>query len=67
MTSKVVVQKGGVGFLGWLALLFITLKLCGVTAVASWSWWLVLLPIYGPLAFALICILIVLSVAAITS
>lgn len=35
-------------FLALLALIFITLKLTGVLV---WSWWLVLLPIYGPLAF----------------
>lgn len=38
---------GGIGFLGLLALLFIALKL---TETVSWSWWLVLLPLYGPLA-----------------
>lgn len=31
-------------FLGLLALVFITLKLLGVI---EWSWWLVLLPLYG--------------------
>lgn len=35
-----------IGFLGLLAILFIALKLTGVIA---WSWWAVLLPIYGPL------------------
>lgn len=34
----------GIGFLGVLTLIFITLKL---TAVITWSWWLVLLPVYG--------------------
>lgn len=33
-----------IGFLGMLTLIFITLKLTGVIA---WSWWLVLLPLYG--------------------
>lgn len=37
-------------FFAFLGLLFIGLKLTGHIA---WSWWLVLLPIYGPLAFAL--------------
>ena len=38
-----------IGFLGLLALIFITLKL---TSVVTWSWWLVLLPLYGiPLFF----------------
>lgn len=39
-----------IGFLGLLGLVFITLKLCGVIA---WSWWLVLLPLYGGLAIVL--------------
>ena len=38
-----------VGLLGLLGLVFITLKLCDVIA---WSWWLVLLPIYGGAALA---------------
>jgi hypothetical protein len=35
-------------FLPALALIFITLKLM---EIINWSWWLVLLPIYGPAAF----------------
>lgn len=31
-------------FFGVLGLIFIVLKLCGVI---MWSWWLVLLPLYG--------------------
>lgn len=40
-------REGGitVSFMGLLGLLFIALKLC---SVIDWSWWLVLLPIYGP-------------------
>lgn len=38
---------------GVLGLLFITLKLCGVI---DWSWWLVLLPIYGPFVLAAVVI-----------
>lgn len=47
MADKVIVQQssGGVGFLGLLALVFITLKLCGVIA---WSWWWVLAPLWIP-------------------
>ena len=37
-----------VNFLSILAVLFIGLKLGGVIA---WSWWLVLLPVYGGLLF----------------
>ena len=38
-------------FLGLLGILFIGLKL---TNIIAWSWWLVLLPIWGPLAIALL-------------
>jgi small Trp-rich protein len=37
-------SSGGVGVLGLLGLLFITLKLIGVSEVATWSWWWVLSP-----------------------
>lgn len=42
---------GGIGFFGLLGLLFIGLKLGGVI---NWSWWLVLLPLYGPLILFLL-------------
>lgn len=40
-------SSGGVGFAGLLALLFIALKLTGVI---DWGWWLVLMPLWLPLA-----------------
>jgi hypothetical protein len=36
-----------VGFMGLLALIFITLKLTGYI---TWSWWLVTLPLWGGVA-----------------
>ena len=36
-----------VGFMGFLALIFITLKLIGYI---TWSWWLVTLPLWGGVA-----------------
>lgn len=51
-----------IGFTGLLGLLFIALKLTGVI---DWSWWLVLLPIYAPLALVVIILLIVLILAAV--
>lgn len=51
----------GVGFFGLLGLLFIGLKLGGVI---NWSWWYVLLPIYGP---ALIVLLIIVVIKIITA
>ena len=41
-------RSGGIGFAGFLAIVFITLKLTGVI---DWSWWLVTLPLWGGLAF----------------
>ena len=48
---------GGLSFWGLLGIVFIVLKLCGVI---NWSWWLVLLPLYGPcvllVAFLVFCL-----------
>lgn len=52
-------KSTGVGFLTLLGLLFIGLKLGGVI---TWSWWLVLLPLYGWFAIFLIFVLITLFI-----
>lgn len=44
-------MNGGIGFFGVLGAMFIALKLADVI---GWSWWLVLLPLYGPLALLLV-------------
>lgn len=44
-------SSGGIGFFGLLGIVFITLKLLGVV---QWPWWIVLLPIYGPLTAGLV-------------
>ena len=49
-------------FLSVLALIFITLKILGVI---NWSWWLVLLPLYGIIAGFLVGGLLLIFVAAI--
>ena len=51
-------SRDGIGFFGLLGLLFIGLKLSGNI---NWSWWLVLLPIYGPLTI-FICVFISMSI-----
>lgn len=43
-------KSGGISFLGLLAILFIGLKLTGYV---TWSWWLVLLPLYLPFVVVL--------------
>jgi len=43
-------QSSGVGILGLLGVVFVTLKLCGVI---DWSWWWVTAPFWGVFAFIL--------------
>lgn len=44
-------STSGIGFFGLLSIVFITLKLTGYI---NWSWWLVLLPIWGWVAFVVV-------------
>ncbi len=46
----------GIGFCGLLAVAFIVLKL---TNVIAWSWWLVLAPMWAPLALAIAILAVV--------
>lgn len=62
MSAQQQQARGGVGFLGLLAILFIGLKLGGLI---DWSWWLVLLPLYGPLTLVLAIVAICFAVAGI--
>lgn len=50
-------NQRGMGFLGWLALAFVVLKLTGYI---SWSWWYVLAPIWAPIlvVFGLIALVL---------
>lgn len=49
-------SRGGIGFVGLLTIVFITLKLLGVI---TWSWWLVLSPLLISLALSVIILIIV--------
>lgn len=49
-------MKRSVSYLALLGLLFIGLKLGNAIA---WSWWWVLLPIYGPAALFVLCLAII--------
>lgn len=46
-------KSGGMGCLGWLAILFIALKLTGYI---DWAWVWVLAPIWGGVIFGLLLI-----------
>ena len=50
----------GVGFFTLLGLLFIGLKLAGLV---DWAWWVVLAPIWGQLAFAVLLFFVLLVAA----
>lgn len=51
-----VTKTGGVGFFGLLGLLFIALRLTGFI---DWPWWVVLSPIWAPLALVVLCATII--------
>lgn len=59
MTNSQQQASGGISFLGLLAIVFITLKLCNVI---TWSWWWVTAPLWIPVAFCVAVALIVILV-----
>lgn len=52
---------GGISFCGLLAIVFIVLKLCNVI---TWSWLWVLAPLWIPIAFCLVALVLILLVYA---
>jgi hypothetical protein len=50
--GKVVVQQKSIGWLGLLGVIFVLLKLFGLTEVATWSWWWVTAPFW--IGFAIV-------------
>lgn len=55
--EKTVFVGSSVGTLDLLGLIFVVLKLLGKI---TWSWWLVTLPFWGPIALILVAIIILL-------
>lgn len=55
--------SGSIGLLNLLGLIFVTLKLAGVGAVASWSWWAVLSPFWVPISIAVVLILFLVTLS----
>ena len=68
MSNKKTTSSSGISFMGLLAIVFITLKLCNVI---TWSWWWVTAPLWGGLAFwaaiTLFAIIIALFAALLSS
>lgn len=48
-------MKSKIGLFGFMFLIMFALKLAG--PLASTSWWLVTLPLYGPLVFLLVIVI----------
>jgi hypothetical protein len=48
MASNTTAQNGGISFFGALFIVFLLLKLMGITAVAHWSWWWITAPLWAP-------------------
>lgn len=63
--NKNTVLGGGLTFLQVLFLVFLVLKLTGLTVVANWSWWWVTAPLWGGFALVLAIWLIVFFIVAI--
>ena len=59
MAEKSAAQSGGIGVLGLLGVLFVALKLIGVSPVAHWSWWWVTAPFWGGFVLVLAIVAIV--------
>lgn len=55
-------KGGGITFMGMLGILFIALKL---TNCVDWPWWVVLAPIWGPVALLLVVFLVLAAAMAV--
>lgn len=63
MSENTTVRSGGIGFFGLLTILFIALKLTGVSQVATWSWFWVLSPLWIPALVTIGIIIVILFIA----
>lgn len=64
MAEKSTTTSSGIGVMGLLGVVFVTLKLLGITVVANWSWWWVTAPFWG--GFALVITLGLLMLLGVT-
>ena len=55
---------GGIGVLGLLGVIFITLKLLGIAPIAAWSWWWVTAPFWGGFVLIMLIVLVFAILAA---
>lgn len=62
--SKVTMSSGNIGFGGLLGIVLIVLKLIGVI---NWAWWIVLSPLWAPIALLVVIFVVMLIVVAIAT
>lgn len=62
MSNQTTPPSGGLSFLGALTILFIALKLLGLT---TWSWWVVLAPLWIPVGVFGLCVILYIVLTAI--
>jgi len=55
-------NSGGIGIISVIGIVLVVLKLVGL--INDWSWWMVLLPFYGPIAIVLLILIGVVVVGA---
>lgn len=56
--STKTIRTNGIGFLGLLFIVLLVLKVgIGNTAVVTWSWWIITLPLWIGPSIVLVCVL----------
>ena len=58
MSESTHTSGGGIGVIGLLGVVFVTLKLLGVI---DWSWWWVTAPFWGGAAFVMAVLIVILA------
>lgn len=68
MSGKTEVTNNGIGAMGLLGVILVTLKLVGIESLAEVSWWWVTAPFWGPaailLSIAAACLIVALILKA---
>lgn len=54
---------GGIGVLGLLGVIFVTLKIIDVKPIGDWSWWWVTAPFWGGFALLIVVLMIAVVIA----
>ena len=59
--------SGGIGLGGLVFAIFLTLKLAEIGPVATWSWWWVTCPLWGPIALVLSIVCVIALIAGVVA